>query len=99
KKAEQWKKRTDEWRRYGIDKRPQPRLIHIEFIHASRYAANRLIAIIITVIFLFVSLTGGGAYLLFNPNTTRVTNLNDGGQGSLRWSIANAPYGSTITFD
>jgi streptogramin lyase len=99
KKAEQWKKRTDEWRRYGIDKRPQPLPIHFEFIHASRYATNRLFAIIIAVIFLFVSLTGGGAYLLFNPDPTLVTTLNNDGQGSLRWSIANAPDGSTITFD
>ena len=30
---------------------------------------------------------------------TLVTNLQDDGVGSLRWAIANAPPGSTITFD
>ena len=33
------------------------------------------------------------------PDPTRVTNLQDHGMGSLRWAIANAPSGSTITFD
>ena len=33
------------------------------------------------------------------PDPTRVTTLQDSGTGSLRWAIANAPAGSTITFD
>jgi len=41
-----------------------------------------------------------GWLLLFQPNTNYnyVTNTNDDGPGSLRWSIANAQDDSTITF-
>jgi len=34
-----------------------------------------------------------------SADPTLVTNLQDDGVGSLRWVIANAPEGSTITFD
>jgi len=34
-----------------------------------------------------------------SPDPTLVTNLQDDGVGSLRWAIANAPPGGTITFD
>jgi hypothetical protein len=101
KKAEQWKKRTDEFRHRGIDKRPQPLPIHIEFIRASRRSANHLLAIlatIILVIFILVSSIGGVIYRVNNPDPTLVTNLNNEGTGSLRWALANASAGSTITF-
>lgn len=35
----------------------------------------------------------------FVPDSTRVTNTQDSGVGSLRWCLANAPAGSTITVD
>jgi hypothetical protein len=100
KKAEDWLKKKEHERLNGIYRRPQPAPLLTQFIRESRRAANRFFISSAILIFLLIGVTLGGAFwLLRSPDPTRVTNLNDGGQGSLRWSIANAPDGSTITFD
>jgi TIR domain len=98
KKAEDWLKKATRWRLEGSNKKPQP-LLHVQFIRKSRRDASRFFLARMIVLFLFVSLTAGGAFRFLYHDPTLVTIPNDDGPGSLRWCINNAPSGSTITFD
>ena len=71
------------------------------FLRAGAASRVRSLVSVITVLLIVVSSMGVASwfYLHQTPDPTRVTNLNDNGFGSLRWDIANAPSGSTITFD
>jgi hypothetical protein len=81
--------------------RNMPSSHEIAFLRAS--AAYRMRFFVnVTVVFLLIVLSTGiaGWYYLHQPPDSRhVINLQDDGTGSLRWAIANAPSGSTITFD
>ena len=99
KKAEIWLKRAEQWRLNRSNKRPQPLPLHIQFIDKSRHAANRFLLVRIVVLFLFVSLTAMGAFMVLYHDPTLVTTLSDAGQGSLRQAIIAAKPGDTITFD
>jgi hypothetical protein len=81
-------------------RRNTPSEQEMSFVQASM--ARRLQAIVSLVIlfFLFISLAGTAGWFILTrpPDPTLVTNLKDDGVGSLRWSINNAPSGSTITF-
>ena len=70
------------------------------FLRASRQQRMQVQASILLVILLLTA-TAGSALWFFTqrtPDTTRVTNTQNDGVGSLRWVIANAPSGSTIHF-
>ena len=74
------------------------------FLRASAAQQVRSVVSVLVVLLLVVSLIGTAGWFLTHqapkpPDPTRVTNLQDDGVGSLRWAIANAPPGSTITFD
>ncbi len=71
------------------------------FLRAGAARRIRSVASITVIVLLLLSTTGLAGWLFFfrPPDPTRVTNLQDHGMGSLRWAIANAPSGSTITFD
>lgn len=98
--AEEWLKKTERWRLNGIDKKPQPLPLHIQFIHESRRVANRLLLVRIITLVLFVSLSAGGVFALFYHDPTRVSTLQDNNSpGSLRYAVNRAPAKSTITFD
>src|SRR5205823_833411 len=61
-----------------------------------RYGINVLA---IVLVLLATAGLAGWLRLQLPPDPTQVTTLQDGGTGSLRWAIANAPAESTITFD
>ncbi len=74
------------------------------FLQASVAYRMRSLVSMIAVFLLVVSSTGITSWVLTHqppksPDLTHVTNLQDDGVGSLRWTIANAPSRSTITFD
>ena len=73
----------------------------IAFIRASTTNHRRFVAIMTVIVLLPLLLAGlvVGRLVLFQPDPTYVTNLQDDGVGSLRWAIANAPSESTIMFD
>jgi len=73
----------------------------IAFLRASAAQRMHFVISVIAVLLLLISSTGITGWFLFQPkpNPTVVTTLNDNYRpGSLRWDIANAPSGSTITF-
>ncbi|HET8847081.1 MAG TPA: TIR domain-containing protein, partial [Ktedonobacteraceae bacterium] len=77
------------------------------FLRASVRQRQRFVANMLGIALLLLATAGGAAlfYLQFQQtraqihDTRLVTNLQDNGTGSLRWAIANASSGSTITFD
>jgi len=73
----------------------------VAFLHAGAASRARALVRVIAVVLLLISAMGvaGWFYLNRTPDFTRVTTLNDDGIGSLRWAIANAPVGGTITFN
>jgi serine/threonine protein kinase len=82
-------------------KRNIPSQREIAFLGASTAHRMRFIVSVIAVLLLLLSTAGvaGWLFLLLPPNPTLVTTLNDEGAGSLRWAIAAAKAGNTITFD
>jgi hypothetical protein len=70
------------------------------FLRASAAQRLRTLLMGVLVVLLVLSTTGVAGWFLLHqpPDPTRVTTLDDGVPGSLRWAIANAPAGSTITF-
>jgi transcriptional regulator with XRE-family HTH domain len=69
------------------------------FLQASaKRHIQSVVSVIVLILLLVSSISTVGWFVLNQPNPTHVTNLADNGPGSLRWSIANAPSGSTITF-
>ena len=71
------------------------------FLQASASQRSRSLLSIALIALLLVALLGvaGGYYASRSPSPLLVTNTHNSGTGSLRWSINNAPTGSTITFD
>ncbi len=75
----------------------------VAFLRAG--AAQRMFSIasriVVALLLLFVMGLASRFWFVINnpPDPTHVTNLQDNGVGSLPWAIANAPSGSTITFD
>src|SRR6266566_4769802 len=73
----------------------------VAFLRASTLGRLQYGISVLTIVLLLLATAGLAAWLRLQlpPDPTRVTTLQDGGIGSLRWAIANAPPGSTITFD
>ncbi len=77
------------------------------FLHASATHRLRSLLSVLAALLLVISSIGTAGWFLTHqthqapklPDPTHVTTLEDDGIGSLRWAIANAPSGSTITFD
>ena len=71
------------------------------FLHtgAAQRLRNLLSGILVVLLLLSTTLVAGWFLLQRPPDPTRVTTLDDGVPGSLRWAIENAPAGSTITFN
>ncbi len=71
------------------------------------YSVRSVISVLVVLLCVAFSIGTAGWFLTHqaptpkppkSPDPTLVTNLQDDGVGSLRWAIANAPPGSTITF-
>ncbi len=87
-------KEAKAWARRNV-----PSTNEMTFLQASaRRRIQSMISVIVLFLLLVSSISVVGWYALNQPNPTLVTTLNDDRQGSLRWCIANAPSGSTITF-
>ncbi len=84
------------WARRNIPSRDE-----VTFLRACAARRMRYLASVMLVLLLLLSTTvATGWYITHQPPDPRlVTNLQNDGTGSLRWAIANAPSGSTITFD
>jgi len=83
-------------------RRNMPSGNEVAFLHASTAQKIRSVVSMLAVLLLVVSSIGTAVWFLTHPrlpDPTIVTNLRDDGVGSLRWALANAPPGSTITFD
>ena len=82
-------------------KRNSPSRNELAFLHASQRRRRQFgISVLAIVLVLFATAGLAGWFSLHQPpDPTRVTTLQDNTTGSLRWAIANAPAGSTITFD
>jgi len=72
------------------------------------YSVRSVVSVLVVLLCIAFSIGTAGWFLTHqaptpappkSPDPTLVTNLQDDGVGSLRWAIANAPAGSTITFD
>ena len=87
-------KEAQEWAR-----RNTPSSNEVAFLRASAVRRIRSIANVVVVIFLLLSASVLIVWSRIPSDPTLVTNLLDDGTGSLRWAVANAPPGSTITFD
>ena len=71
------------------------------------YSVRAVVSVLVVLLCVAFSIGTGSWFLTHqaptpqppkSPDPTLVTNLQDDGVGSLRWAIANAPAGSTITF-
>ena len=87
---------AQEWAR-----RNSPSRNELAFLQASTRARLLYVISVWTIVLVLLATAGlaGWFRLQLPPDPTRVTTLQDSGTGSLRWAIANAPAGSTITFD
>ncbi len=86
----------------GRAKRNSPSRNELAFLHASQRRRRQFgISVLAIVLVLFATAGLAGWFSLDQPplSPTRVTTLQDNTTGSLRWAIANAPAGSTITSD
>jgi Novel STAND NTPase 1 len=82
-------------------RRNSPSRNELAFLRASTLGRLQYGISVLTIVLLLLATAGLAAWLRLQlpPDSTRVTTLQDSGTGSLRWAIANAPPGSTITFD
>ena len=82
-------------------RRNSPSRNELAFLQASqrRRLLSGISVLAIVLVLLATAGLAGWLRLQLPPDPTRVTTLQDSGTGSLRWAIANAPAGSTITFD
>ena len=82
-------------------RRNSPSRNELAFLQASTRARLLYVISVWTIVLVLLATAGlaGWFRLQLPPDPTRVTTLQDSGTGSLRWAIANAPAGSTITFD
>ncbi len=71
------------------------------FLQASTARRSHFLVNLAVISLLLVALLGaaGGYYISRLPSPLLVTTTANSGTGSLRWCLANAPTGSTITFD
>lgn len=93
-------KAAERWRAEGATKIPPPGPPVTDFIAAGvkQRKRSRILAVSLLLVFLLTAGAAARFFLLLPPDPTRVTTTADDGTGSLRWAIANAPPGSTITF-
>ena len=84
------------WARHNSPSRNE-----LAFLRASRQRRIQFGISVLAIVLVLLATSGLAGWLRWQlpPDPTRVTTLQDGGTGSLRWAIANAPAGSTITFD
>ena len=82
-------------------KRNSPSRNELAFLGASQQRRLRYGISVLAIILVLLATAGLAGWFRWQlpPDPTRVTTLQDSGTGSLRWAIANAPSGSTITFD
>ena len=82
-------------------RRNSPSRNELAFLQASTRRRLRYGISVLSIVLVLLATAGlaGWLRLQLPPDPTRVTTLQDSGTGSLRWAIANAPAGSTITFD
>jgi predicted outer membrane repeat protein len=81
--------------------RGNPSSNEMAFLRASTAARFRRGISVLAMVLLLIAMIGLTTWLSLQlpPDPARVTTLQNDGPGSLRWAIANAPAGSTITFD
>jgi predicted outer membrane repeat protein len=81
--------------------RGNPSSNEMAFLRASTAARFRRGINVLAMVLLLIAMIGLTTWLSLQlpPDPARVTTLQNDGPGSLRWAIANAPAGSTITFD
>ena len=82
-------------------KRNIPSKNEVAFLQASVARRAQYLASMLAIFLLLVSTAALAGWFYFHPkspNPTHVITLQDDVVGSLRWDIANAPPGSTITF-
>lgn len=91
-------KDADAWAQKNL-----PSLKEAAFLKACHEHHSRVRLIQLSIVLLFILLSGTAVHALFfptpPPNLTVVTNLNDHGQGSLFQAVASARAGDVITFD
>ncbi len=82
-------------------RRNSPSRNEVAFLQASRRARLLYGISLWTIVLVLLATAGLAGWYRWQlpPDPTSVTTLQDNGTGSLRWAIANAPPGSTITFD
>jgi transcriptional regulator with XRE-family HTH domain len=82
-------------------KRNSPSRYELAFLQAGQRRRLQFGISVIAIVVVLLASAGlaGWLRLQLPPDPTRVTTLQDGGTGSLRWAIESAPAGSTITFD
>ena len=81
-------------------KRNHPSQTEVAFLRASQRRRLQFAISVLAIVLVLLATVGGAIWFRFQlpPDPTRVTNLQDSGVGSLRWTIDNAPPGSIITF-
>jgi hypothetical protein len=82
-------------------RRNSPSRNELAFLQASQRRRLQFGISVLAIVVVLLASAGLTAWYRWQlpPDPTRVTTLQDSGTGSLRWAIANAPPGSTITFD
>ena len=82
-------------------KRNTPSRDELAFLRASQRRRLQFGISMLTIVLVLLASVGLAGWLSLHlpPDSTQVTTLQDNTTGSLRWAIANAPAGSTITFD
>ena len=82
-------------------RRNSPSRNELAFLQASQRRRLQFGISVLAIVVVLLASAGLAAWYRWQlpPDPTRVTTLQDNTTGSLRWATANAPPGSTITFD
>jgi Novel STAND NTPase 1 len=82
-------------------RRNSPSRNELAFLQASQRRRLQFGISVLAIVVVLLASAGLATWYRWQlpPDPTSVTTLQDNGTGSLRWAIANAPPGSTITFD